>query len=616
MFVMAISSIYARQSEKKKITTIDDLPRHTYKITSTITELITSKEFFTPFAAQVRADIENDLNTYEIEDKATVRGFYRVLARLDMLEGNDAAALTAIERRRELQDKPASKLVTGLVDEAIIKARRDVGDDDETAYKQAFVRCLSAAVENLPWETVQESIEEMKGSMEMWSANFFLGMIQSQFEPAVKQTGQISSDVAAQVIGTRYLIEIQIPLKKEIVDVFDRYITANKVEKADIWKARTVDLTKEKNLTPVLVAIWDSGVDTEVFPDQLFVNPHEKINGKDDDNNGFVDDIHGIAYTLDDEKTPELLYPLKDARERLPEMKKTIKGLFDLMAGVNSSEATALKQRTSTMSPDEVKPFMEDIMRCANYMHGTHTAGITVDGNPAARIVVARLTVDHRLIPPPPTVEKARKSATMYKEVVDYFKANNVRVVNMSWGGTLRGTESDLEANGIGKDAAERAKLARELFDIEKKALYNAIENAPDILFVNAAGNENDDVAFEDYYPASFELPNVLTVGAVDQAGNETSFTSFGERVDVYANGYEVESYLPGGDKLTASGTSASSPNAANLAAKLLALDPSLTTNDVVVLIKEGADRSDDGRLLLINPKRSVELLHTYGRNK
>jgi subtilisin family serine protease len=237
-----------------------------------------------------------------------------------------------------------------------------------------------------------------------------------------------------------------------------------------------------------------------------------------------------------------------------------------------------------------------------------------VDGNPAARILVARFTIDYHLIPPPPTIERAHKTAQTYRETVEYFKTHGVRVVNMSWGGTLRDTESDLEANGIGKDAEERAKLARELFDIEKEALYAAMQSAPNILFVNAAGNDNDDVSFVDYYPAAFDLTNLLVVGAVDQAGDETSFTSFGERVNVYANGYEVEGLLPGGDKLAASGTSTSSPNVANLAAKLFALEPSLTVDEVVSLIKEGAEQNKDGRLFLINPNRSVELLRSMKR--
>jgi subtilisin family serine protease len=203
----------------------------------------------------------------------------------------------------------------------------------------------------------------------------------------------------------------------------------------------------------------------------------------------------------------------------------------------------------------------------------------------------------------------AKKAAENYIETVKYFKANNVRVVNMSWGWTLKEIEGMLEANSIGKDAEERSQLTRKIFDIYKDGLYNAIKSAPEILFITAAGNSDNDVTFDEVIPSMFDLPNLITVGAVDQAGEETGFTSFGESVDVHANGFEVDSYLPGGDKIKMSGTSMASPNVVNLAAKLLALDYSLTTTELIKLIVSGADKSEDGRITLINPKKSVELL-------
>jgi subtilisin family serine protease len=78
------------------------------------------------------------------------------------------------------------------------------------------------------------------------------------------------------------------------------------------------------------------------------------------------------------------------------------------------------------------------------------------------------------------------------------------------------------------------------------------------------------------HLPSAFRLPNLIAVGAVNQAGDETSFTSYDSTVVVDADGYEVESTVPGGGTLKGSGTSMASPNVANLAAKLLALHPSL----------------------------------------
>ena len=594
---------------KKKITNINELPRYTYEVRGTVTELVRSEEVFVPFARKVQADIEELLATSEIEDKTTLRNYYSVLVTLAMIEGDYDKAIEGIELVRELQDKPARRLTTGLINKSIIRAHQEAGEEDTVVFKQAFSRFLSQSVEKLPWQIVQERIEELKGSMELLNENFLLGIIQSELEPVVEKLGHISGEIAERVIRMNYVMNIELPLRNEILHVLEECIATHRIEKANIWEDRDVDLSEKEDLTPVVIAIWDTGVDVDVFPDNLFINTREKMQGEDDDKNGFVDDVHGIAYDLKEEKTPELIYPLQNAKQRLPEMKNMMKGLFDVMAALESPEAKALMQEIASMAPEEVNPFMEDLMQFALYVHGTHVGGVAVDGNPAARILVARFTIDYHTIPDPPTIERAQKAAQSSRETVDYFKTHGVRVVNMSWVGTVRGTEEELEKNGIGKDAEERARLAREIFDIERNALYAAITDAPEIIFVNAAGNENDDVAFEDYFPGSFDLPNVVVVGAVDQAGDETSFTSFGKTVDFYANGYEVEGVLPGGDRMEASGTSISAPQVTNLIAKLLALEPLLTTEEVVRLIKDGADWNEDGRFLLINAKRSIELL-------
>ena len=142
-----------------------------------------------------------------------------------------------------------------------------------------------------------------------------------------------------------------------------------------------------------------------------------------------------------------------------------------------------------------------------------------------------------------------------------------------------------------------------------RDAFIEAIRNAPEILFVPGAGNSNDDVSFVQSVPADIDLPNVLTVGATNHAGDSAGFTSYGQRVRVYASGDRLEGLLPGGDRMLASGTSFAAPQVANLAAKLFALEPTLTVAEVIALILDGAERSDDGRRALINPRRSVELL-------
>ena len=59
---------------------------------------------------------------------------------------------------------------------------------------------------------------------------------------------------------------------------------------------KTYDLLKSKKATPVIVAVIDSGIDTthEDLKGILWTNTGEiPGNGKDDDGNGYVDDVHG-----------------------------------------------------------------------------------------------------------------------------------------------------------------------------------------------------------------------------------------------------------------------------------------------------------------------------------
>jgi subtilisin family serine protease len=261
------------------------------------------------------------------------------------------------------------------------------------------------------------------------------------------------------------------------------------------------------------------------------------------------------------------------------------------------------------MPPDKMAPFLKQMNFLGQYMHGTHVAGIAVRGNPAARIVVAQFYDSLAEFPFPPTVEWANQFKTSFEQLGVYFRTNNVRVVNMSWADDVSEFEAWLTKTSAEKDPAARKQSAQKVFNIWREAIEGAIRSAPNTLFVCAAGNSNSNTGFTEDVPASLHLPNVIAVGAVDQAGEETMFTSYGDTVAVDADGYQVESYVPGGTKMKWSGTSMSSPNVVNLAAKLIALDPSLTPEQTIELMKRGADHSPDGRLILINPKATVALL-------
>jgi subtilisin family serine protease len=373
-------------------------------------------------------------------------------------------------------------------------------------------------------------------------------------------------------------------------------------------------LTEKQKLTPVVVAVWDTGVDPTVFPNQMFVNRKEKANGKDNDGNGFPGDVNGIGFDEQGKFTSASLFAPKDSDlKQYPEWIKEQHISKQFIAGIETEETRAFKLKMQSETPEQGKEVIRLYNIFSTYNHGTGVAGVAVAGNPAARILNARSTWRDQTGQPDSVhmnEQWTRGFAASVKSFVDYFKKHNVRVVNMSWSMTRVGFEKNLEIYEPKTNAAERKVAADRNFTIIKNALVDAFRNAPEILFITGAGNKNSDADFDEAIPASLELPNLITVGAVDASGVAANFTSFGKTVTLYAQGVDVEALAPGGETLKFGGTSFATPQTANLATKLFALNPKLKVAEVVKLIQDGADTSEaDQRLKLINPKRSVELL-------
>jgi hypothetical protein len=578
---------------KPRIEKAADLPRFSYKIDGRLDEVVRQAERFAPLAAAVRRDTESVLAGYEILDRATLRGLLTQLAILDFLDAQYDRTLARLEQAKALEEKPADKLLSGLRLRAMATAAKTHPLNSD-AYRKAVADTVARELAAMPFAVIANDVRELKMSAELIGEALILGGVREVMQPIVDKAGTLSSEFTPGLVGARFRLLAQLPLKQTFVETFSTYLAANQVAKADIWAARDVTLRPGEAKVLVPVAVWDSGVDTTLFGAQVLRSR--------------TGSARVVAFDKYSRQAKGELTPIPSALQaKLPQMTARTKGFSDLQSNFDSPEASEVKAFLSSLPPEKYKEAVEEIGLAGNYEHGTHVAGIALAGNPQARLIVGRMEYQHTLKPDPcPSRELTQRDARSYQTTVDFFKRYGARVVNMSWGGDVKGIEGQLEQCAIGKTPEARKALARQYYEIGRKALTKAFASAPSILFVTAAGNSGEDATFAEDIPASIVLPNLLTVGAVDLAGDEAGFTSYGPTVKVHANGYQVESFLPGGVRIALSGTSMAAPQVANLAGKILAVNPKLKPAEVIQLIVETSERTADGRRNLIHPKKAL----------
>lgn len=121
-----------------------------------------------------------------------------------------------------------------------------------------------------------------------------------------------------------------------------------------------------------------------------------------------------------------------------------------------------------------------------------------------------------------------------------------------------------------------------------------------------AAGNFSLDAC--SYIPAG--VPAAVTVGASDRDDFQAFFSNYGTCVDLYAPGHQIVSASPFSDTegTIDSGTSFASPLVAGAAALLLQEDPTLTPEELEVLL---VSRATAGALRFVGPGSPNKLLYT-----
>ncbi len=111
------------------------------------------------------------------------------------------------------------------------------------------------------------------------------------------------------------------------------------------------------------------------------------------------------------------------------------------------------------------------------------------------------------------------------------------------------------------------------------QALLESIQKSHEAksLFVAAAGNESNNNDASPTYPATYDVPNILAVAAVDNKGQLASFSSYGKtKVHVGAPGVNVLSLTTNG-YASWSGTSMATPHVSGIAVLLASRFPEMS---------------------------------------
>lgn len=191
--------------------------------------------------------------------------------------------------------------------------------------------------------------------------------------------------------------------------------------------------------------------------------------------------------------------------------------------------------------------------------HGTHCAGI-IGAEGENNIGIAGVNWKVRIMPLKFMNAGGFGTTKDAIEAINYVIARkkdgvNVRIISASWGSTQK---------------------SRALEEVIRKAYES------DILFVAAAGNASVNNDRSPHYPSSYNVPNVVSVAALDRNDQLATFSNWGVKsVAVAAPGVDILSTWLGNAYEEKSGTSMATPVVSGVAALIVSQHPRMSVDDL-----------------------------------
>jgi len=198
--------------------------------------------------------------------------------------------------------------------------------------------------------------------------------------------------------------------------------------------------------------------------------------------------------------------------------------------------------------------------------HGTHVSGI-IAGLPDSTSGFSGVAPGAKIMPIKFIDSTGAGSVGDAISGTAYAISQGAKVINASWGGNQ--CSSSLEG---------------EIADFTQAGA----------VFSNAAGNSGDNLASAPEYPAVYQIPGKITVGSYNIAEVLSTFSNYGNLVDLAAPGEIILSTVPPaagqaeGQLGVKSGTSMATPFVSGVAALLFAAKPSATPVQIAAAINAG----------------------------
>jgi subtilisin family serine protease len=439
------------------------------------------------------------------------------------------------------------------------------------------------------------------------------------------------------------------------------------------------ELLKGKKFTPVVVGVLDGGVDFnhEDLKSVIWINKKEKAgNGKDDDKNGYVDDVRGWNFlgsakgsvshealeltriirrdqakfdSLDvsaikpkDLAAYQAYSAMKMVYDRkLNEAKNIVaniqgfKGVVDAMVKkIGKENPTAadfaafkpsndIETRLKSIMTEQLKDvtfadfYKEQIVKGLEHYQDELQYNLNLNYDPRAEFVGDNYADSKERFYGSNDVQGPDAShGTHVSGIIAADRNNNIGVKGVANHVMIMGVRAVPDGDERDKDVANSIRYAVDngakvlnmsfgkAYSWDKNIVDEAVKYAmsKDVLLVQAAGNENENIDTAKNFPsriyASGQIAGAYIVvgasGFVNDSTLKASFSNYGKTaVDVFAPGVNINSTVPGSKYEKYNGTSMASPVVAGLAALIRSYYPKLSALQVKDIIMKSVVKVD-----------------------